>query len=204
MTPGGAWHVVIPVKRADAAKSRLATGASRPALARAIALDTIEAVAACEEVERVIVVTDDPEVTREASALDRVACMPEGEPRGLDAAVATGIAAAPAGAPRAALLGDLPALRPAELARALSAASAVPQAVVPDAEGAGSTLVTAAPGVSLSTAFGEDSFARHTALGHAPLALPDAPSVHRDVDTPAQLAAAAALGLGPRTRALLP
>ncbi len=46
MTTEPAWFVVIPVKRADAGKSRLAHDDTRPALARAIALDTTEAVAA--------------------------------------------------------------------------------------------------------------------------------------------------------------
>ncbi|MEN2738839.1 2-phospho-L-lactate guanylyltransferase [Microbacterium sp. X-17] len=198
------WVVIVPVKRADAGKSRLATDDTRPALARAIALDTIAAAAACAEVARVIVVTEDPVVAREASALPGVDCVPDGTARGLNAALAVGAAAAGAGAPRAALLGDLPALRPAELALALRAAATLPRAVVADAEGTGSTLVTARAGLALETAFGADSFARHVELGAVPLSLPDAPSVHHDVDTPAQLAHAASLGLAPRTRALLP
>jgi 2-phospho-L-lactate/phosphoenolpyruvate guanylyltransferase len=204
MTDAAAWVVIVPVKRADAGKSRLAAGDGRPALARAIALDTIAAAAACAEVAEVIVVTDDEPVARDLAALPRVRRVPEGDAGGLNAAIATGAAAAPAGAPHAALLGDLPALRPAELAVALRAAAGAPRAVVADAEGTGSTLVTASAGLALETAFGPDSLARHVALGATALPLPDAPSVHRDVDTPAQLAAAASLGLGPRTRALLP
>jgi 2-phospho-L-lactate/phosphoenolpyruvate guanylyltransferase len=204
MTARPAWVVIVPVKRADGGKSRLATDDTRPALARAIALDTIEAAAACVEVARVVVVTDDPVVTAAAAGLPGVECVPEGPAGGLNPAIAAGAAVAGDGAPRAALLGDLPALRPAELGIALRAAAAVPRAVVADAEGTGSTLVTATAGEAWETAFGEDSFARHRALGAVPLPLPDAPSVHRDVDTPAQLAAAASLGLGPRTRALVP
>jgi 2-phospho-L-lactate guanylyltransferase len=75
--------------------------------------------------------------------------------------------------------------------------------VVPDAEGTGSTLVTARPGVAWAAAFGAGSFARHTALGCAPLPVPAASTLRRDVDTAEQLADAAALGLGPRTTALL-
>ncbi len=50
--------------------------------------------------------------------------------------------------PRAALLGDLPALRPEDLAAALGPRRPVERAVVADAEGTGSTLVTAGPGVA--------------------------------------------------------
>ena len=105
--------------------------------------------------------------------------------------------------PRAALLGDLPALRPGDLAEALRAAASLPRAVVPDAEGTGSTLVTAAPGEEWTSAFGMGSFARHVELGCAPVQIRDASTLRRDVDDAAQLEAARALGLGPRTAALL-
>ena len=105
--------------------------------------------------------------------------------------------------PRAALLGDLPALRPADLADALRAAASVDRGVVADAEGTGSTLVAARAGVAWQSSFGDGSFARHVELGCAPLPVPDASTLRRDVDTADQLAAARALGLGPRTAALL-
>ncbi len=54
-----------------------------------------------------------------------------------------------------------------------------------------------------TSSFGDGSFARHVALGCAPLEIPDASTLRRDVDTAAQLEAARALGLGPRTAALL-
>ena len=48
------------------------------------------------------------------------------------------------------------------------------------------------------SAFGEGSFRCHVELGCVPLEIPDASTLHRDVDTADQLDAAAALGLGPR------
>jgi 2-phospho-L-lactate guanylyltransferase len=131
--------------------------------------------------------------------------VPEGDASGLDAAVATGMAAIdPSGRmPRAALLGDLPALRPADLADALRDAASVSRGVVPDAEGTGSTLVTAGVGVEWESSFGDGSLARHVELGCEVLPVPDASTLRRDVDTAAQLEAARALGLGPRTSALL-
>jgi 2-phospho-L-lactate/phosphoenolpyruvate guanylyltransferase len=192
------WTVVIPVKPAAIGKSRLEAGIDREALARAIALDTI---AAAARVARVVVVTDD-DVVAEASRGVGADVVPEGAGRGLDAAVATGVAAAGDGL-RAALLGDLPALRSAELAAALEAAASVDRAVVADAEGTGSTLVTARGGIAWTSAFGEGSFVRHAALGCIPLELADASTLRRDVDTAEQLDAAAGLGLGPRTSALM-
>lgn len=195
------WTVIVPVKPSAIGKSRLAgVGVDREALARAIALDTIEAAAA---VAAVVVVTDDAGVAEAAQAMAGVRVVPEGATRGLNAAIATGAALVRVDGPRAALLGDLPALRPADLSAALEAAASVDRAVVADAEGTGSTLVTARAGVSWETAFGADSFARHLARGCVALEIPEASTLRRDVDTVAQLAAAAALGVGPRTAALL-
>ncbi|MFH8248840.1 2-phospho-L-lactate guanylyltransferase [Microbacterium sp. B2969] len=191
-----AWTVVLPVKHAARAKSRLAS-LRGPGIARAIALDTIDAVAACEAVARVVVVTDDSELA--ALVAPGVEVVADLERAGPDAAIASVMATLPVASPRAALLADLPALRPADLAAVLSSAGPIERGVIPDAEGTGSTLVTTAPGVVWRSAFGADSFARHVALGCVPIPVDEDSSVRRDVDTPAHLAAAAELGLGPRT-----
>ncbi len=202
MTDAG-WAVVIPVKPSVRGKSRLEVdGVDRVALARAIALDTIAAVAACESVARVVVVTDDGGLVVQAFDIPGLRFVSEGDAVGLNEAVAVG-AETVEGMPRAALLGDLPSLRPADLAAALEAAASVDRGVVADAEGTGSTLVTARPGVAWETSFGDGSFARHVALGCVPLQIPDASTLRRDVDDATQLAAAARLGLGARTAALL-
>ncbi|GAB3151694.1 2-phospho-L-lactate guanylyltransferase [Microbacterium neimengense] len=185
------WTVVVPLKAAASGKSRLGAGAD---LVRAIGLDTVAAAAA---VARVVVVTADRRTAADAAAISGVTVVAETEPRGLNAAIALGMPAADA--PRAALLGDLPALRPVDLRRALDAAASVDRAVVADAEGTGSTLVTARVGVAWESAFGADSLARHLALGCVRLDVPEESTLRRDVDTMAQLAEAAALGLGPRS-----
>lgn len=195
------WTVTIPVKPTAIGKSRLeASPTARAELARAIALDTIAATIECPDVDRVIVVTDDAEVAREARSLGAEA-IPEGTARGLDAAVATGAERAGLGAARAALLGDVPALRAADLSRALRAAASADRAVVADAEGTGSTLVTARAGVPWVSAFGDGSFARHVGLGCHALPIAGDSTLRRDVDTADQLRDAGALGLGPRTGA---
>ncbi|MFJ6653330.1 2-phospho-L-lactate guanylyltransferase [Microbacterium sp. NPDC091313] len=197
------WTVIVPVKAAAVGKSRLdAAAADRAALARAIALDTIEAVTATAAVERVIVVTSDAELPRAVRALPNVSVVADPGAAGLDAAVAAGAAAAGLNTARAALLGDLPALHPAELAAALAAAADVERGLVADAEGTGTTLVTARPGAVWVSAFGEGSAERHRLLGCVDLPVPEGTGLRRDVDTVEQLAAARALGLGTRTAAL--
>jgi 2-phospho-L-lactate guanylyltransferase len=173
------WTVIIPVKPAAIGKSRLGLG---PELARAIALDTVAAVVACEAVDRVIVVTADAAFRPPGAEV-----LPERTPSGIDAAVAAGAALAGIDTPRAALLGDLPSLIPGELAAALGSAAQYPGAFVPDHEGTGTTLVTAVSGAELHTAFGRDSASKHCALGLVELSLPQDSSVRFDVDTPEQL-----------------
>lgn len=197
---GAGWIVVLPVKQAARAKSRLGgLPEAGPRLARAIALDTIDAVRACAVVAEVVVVTDDADLA--ASLPPGVACVTERAGTGPNAAVEAAMAGIRDAVPRAALLADLPALRPGDLEEALLLAASVVRGVVPDAEGTGSTLVTASAGASWASAFGPSSFERHLALGCVELAVQAESSLRRDVDTPDHLASAAALGLGPRTRA---
>jgi len=191
-TTGGQWTVIIPVKPPAIGKSRLGLGA---AVARAIALDTVAAAVSCSVVDRVIVVTADAAFRPPGAEL-----LLEDSPSGIDAAVASGAALAGIGTARAALLGDLPSLVPEELAAALAAAEALapehPRCFVSDHEGTGTTLVTAASGIELLTAFGGGSAAKHRALGLFELDLPVDSSVRFDVDTPEQLEAARRRGTG--------
>jgi 2-phospho-L-lactate guanylyltransferase len=190
------WAVIIPVKPAAAAKSRLGLG---PELARALALDTIAAAVACPVVSRVIVVTSDPEFRPPDSE-----SVVETSPAGIDAAIRAGAAHAEESGhsgPLAALLGDLPSLRPQDLADALALSALHARAFVADRESTGTTLVTAAAGIPLLTAFGPGSAAAHRALGLVPLELPFASTVTADVDTIEQFDRARALGFGPATRA---
>lgn len=198
------WTIIVPVKPAAVGKSRLTdVGTDREALARAIALDTIAAAAAADLVSRVIVVTDDEGVRTEFRRSRIVEVIPEGDIRGLDAAIALGAAVAGQSTARAALLGDLPALRAADLDVALELAASVERGLVPDAETTGSTLVTARAGAVWVSAFGEDSAARHRLLGCTDLAVERDSTLRRDVDTAAQLSQAVTLGVGAHTSAVL-
>lgn len=201
------WTLVVPLKPLERAKSRLSDTADdglRPGLALAFAQDTVTAALACPPVRDVVVVTNDARAGRELAALG-AGIVPDEPGGGLNAALAHGAAVVRTtrGADCvAALNADLPALRPAELARVLEKAAAFPRAFLADAAAVGTTLLTAAAGRALRPSFGPGSRARHEASGAAELRLEAVDSVRRDVDTGEDLRAALALGVGPHTAAV--
>lgn len=201
------WTLVITTKSAAIGKSRLAPYAKdlRSDLARAMAMDTVDAALRCPLVGGLIAVTDDAESAAAFSSLGALA-IPD-EPRdGLNAALSHGAAAALSrrpDSPVAALQADLPALRPRELERALRAAGAHATAFVSDAAGIGTALYCANAGVAFRPRFGGPSRLAHLEGGAAEIQLSGIDSVRQDVDTEADLHAAAALGLGPRSRQVL-
>lgn len=200
------WSLVIPVKTLVAAKTRLAaaTGPHRTRLAVAVACDTVAAALACPAVARVIVVTADPAAAGPLGALGaEVVHDPD---RGLNTALRTGAAHAVRVAPDeavGALQADLPALRPAELATALAAAAGFDQSFVPDAQEVGTTFYGVLAGRPFTPRFGGESRAKHLAGGAKELCVPGIDSLRRDVDTPDDLRAALALGLGRHTAAVV-
>ena len=207
-----AWSVVVPAKRLPLAKTRLTplpagvTGPPETAhdrLVLALLADTVAAALASPAVAGVLVVTDDPAAAAEVTGLG-ARTVPDEPDAGLNAALAHGARTTGAAAV-AALSSDLPALRPAELTAALAAAEARVgrrgRCFVADAQGSGTTLLTAA-GTDLSPAFGTGSAQRHAAGGAVALT-GSWPGLARDVDTPGDLRAALALGVGPHTAALL-
>lgn len=205
------------MKRLAAAKSRLREAdpsAEHEGLVLAMALDTIAAALESPVVGRVVVVCAEPGPGEEAERLgaEMLLDVPDA---GLNPALAyaaaqvrrTGIAGMEPGV--AALTADLPALRAPELTEALRRAAeaaqslgprALARAFVADAAGTGTVLLAAPPGAALEPCFGPDSAAAHEASGA--IRLTEAwPSLRRDVDTPADLAEAFRLGVGPRTAA---
>ncbi|MCM3695542.1 2-phospho-L-lactate guanylyltransferase [Microbacterium oleivorans] len=180
------WAVMIPVKPAVDAKSRLGDDVPRGDIARALALDTVDVATRTPGVARVLVVTADAaladllpggvELIRERTAV------------GIDAALAAASARVGLRRHRASLPADLAALAPGELAAALAMAAMVSRAVIPDAVGDGSTLVTARAGTAWASAYGPDSFSRHVALGCRPLPVRATSGLRWDLDTPDDLA----------------
>jgi len=210
------WTMIVPVKHTSYGKSRLRADA---ALARAIALDTLERIAAARRVARIVLVTSDAgladaardqiagaevDVVAEEASPPRSARSDTAEAvdQALNDAVRTGLDRVDGGLV-AVIHADLPALHPDDLDDTLLLAADVRYGAVSDSEGLGTVMLTAQHPDALQPSFGRDSFARHLAAGAASLAA--APSLRRDVDTVTQLDAARDapnLILGSRTRAL--
>lgn len=174
---------MVPVKGTTQSKSRFGPG-DHSALALAMAADTVAAAMEADGVAGVLVVT-----TAEASGIfdDLGAFVIVQESAGLTAAIALGVLTATEmaepGQRIAVLLGDLPALTPAELGAALGAALAYPLAMVADAAGDGTALITAAHGTTHAPAFGVASSAAHRAAGYIPLEVSSGSGLRNDVDS---------------------
>ncbi|TAM68928.1 MAG: 2-phospho-L-lactate guanylyltransferase [Microbacteriaceae bacterium] len=222
------WSIVIPFKGAPHAKTRLAENfdsSTRAALAFALLTDTVLAVRAVPSVVRVVLVSNEPEllttILDEPSAAPRMGGRPAGaeltivaDPAdsgdGLNAAVSHGIRHARKLDDRAftaALVGDVAALRPDDLAYALDEAVArfragSALAMVADRDGTGTTMITAAPGARIEPRFGLGSSAAHQAAGHVLLPVPGESSLRLDIDSAEDLRRAISLdpGLGAATR----
>lgn len=203
------WAVVVPVKGGPSAKSRLELPwAVRTALADAFARDTVTAAASGMPRADLLVVTGDP-LTRSWAADGGHGVVPD-QGTGLNDAVAAGVAAAwERGRDRAVvLLGDHPALRPHELVAAVDLCGRHERAVVGDADGSGTALLTLPTTTRAGTAFGAGSASAHRRLGYLMVDV-EAPGLRLDVDDRHSLDLALALGVGPHTaraiaRATLP
>jgi 2-phospho-L-lactate/phosphoenolpyruvate guanylyltransferase len=206
MTEPDRWCLVVPVKLLAVAKTRLAAvaGPHRADLALAFALDTVEAALGCDLVRAVVAVTDEPDAATALAGLGALVVGDEPD-AGLNPALGHGAAVARTTHPGCgvgALAADLPALRQGELSSALMEAAGHDVSFVRDAAGDGTTVLLARDGVAFAPQFGAGSAELHARAGAFELA-GELPSLRRDVDTRGDLALAAALGLGPRSRAVV-
>ena len=199
MLPVG-WSLLVPLKSLPRAKTRLRgalAGVGHDRLVLALALSTVRAAQRAAGVDEVVVVTGDARLRREL-ALPGVRLVDDpadpADPLADPLNVALRGAAADLGPDRAVavLTGDVPALRPAELAEALMLADAQ-RCFVPDRPGTGTVLLAAPAGQPLDPHFGPGSAAAHARSGAKRL---DGawPSLRCDVDTTADLAEAVRLG----------
>ena len=200
--------LVIAVKRLRDAKSRLAPlfeSGARERVVLAMLVDTVAAARAVAAIEMITVVTPDPVVA--AAVLDLGAAVvadptPAGHPDPLNNALLAACAARSVATSNIAVLqGDLPALRAAELGAALESAKLYGRSFVADRQGTG-TAALFAFGVPPDPRFGAGSARRHRDSGAVEL-LGDWPGLRCDIDTPADLAEARLLGVGPATTAAL-
>lgn len=200
------WHIVVPVRGGLAGKTRLVgieghalSELDRVELAGAMAEDTVAAAleSGCGPVS---VLTADPDTASMAARLGAGSVDDLGG--GLNVALSAALTGIEPGVGVVVLLGDVPAVRGADIAEALVLGEPAGRAFVPDWEGTGTTLVAFSAHERDRTmlGFGVGSARRHTDLGLAPIGA----HLHRlrcDVDTPSAWERALALGLGPATAA---
>jgi 2-phospho-L-lactate guanylyltransferase len=187
---------ILPVKRFNAAKQRLAAGLGgeqRRTLAAAMVADVLEAIGEARTIERTILVSGDP-VAQELAADVGATVVPDPEDGGHVAAALAGIARAEAdGAGCVVLLpGDCPLLDPRELDRLLTGLPERYVGIVPDRHGSGTNALALSPPGAIVPAFGEDSCARHVAAARAagiPFGVEELASLGLDLDTPADVIA---------------
>jgi 2-phospho-L-lactate guanylyltransferase len=221
---GAGAVALIPVKRLRGALRRLAPALDAPVrreLQMAMLEDVLRACAAAPGLEGTLVVTSEPRAAELARALAGARVVPDHDPpRGMNGAVARGLAAlADAGVGAALVLtADLPLAGPDDLAAILAAGRPGPSAVlVPSHDGTGTNAMLLRPPGALVPRLGPDSLARHLAEAAAagvPVRRLERVGLALDIDTPrdlellmadgspcATLAACARLGLSGRLRA---
>jgi 2-phospho-L-lactate guanylyltransferase len=198
------WRLIVPVKGRLTAKSRLhpPAGVARADLAHAFALDTISAAVAVVPPAHLVVVTSDELTARFVRDHGASAIADHGD--GLNAAIRLGVRYVERTlglGPTAVMLGDIPTLRPQDLTQALSVCLAHPRALVPDASGLGTVLLSALSPRDLHPHFGPDSADRHS-RDCVRLDL-DLPALRTDVDDDQGLRDAVAIGVGRHTAVVL-
>lgn len=200
------WTVIVPVKELHLAKSRLGSLGPqlRRRLARAFALDTVSAALHCPQVERVVVVTNDPV----GSQFGDLGCsvVPDVPDAGLNPALGYAgdrVRATQPDAALAALSSDLPSVRPLDLTAAFVAAE-VDGWFVADTHRIGTTMLGARGNLDWRPAFGAASRAAHLAGGLTEIEVPGLERLRLDVDTTADLQQARHYGVGRHTAAVLP
>jgi 2-phospho-L-lactate guanylyltransferase len=187
---------VLPVKRFNAAKQRLAAGLDgeqRRTLVAAMVADVLEAIGAARTIERTIVVSSDPLAEQLAADVGAEA-IPDPDEGGHVGAALAGIARAEAaGASCVVLLpGDCPLLEPRELDRLLTGLPKRYVGIVPDRHGLGTNALALSPPDAIVPAFGEGSRARHVAAARQAgiaFGVEELPSLGLDLDTPADVIA---------------
>ena len=207
---------IVPVKKLDAAKQRLAAllgAGAREALAQAMFTDVLASLRRVERLARVAVVTGDATAMAAAQG-EGVTVLDDPAPAGQSAAVAIGIRHALARGYERVLCvpGDTPLLDPAEVDALLALTTPEPGVtIVADRHGEGTNALAIVPPGAFEPSFGPDSLARHIAAAEAaalPCRIHACASLEHDVDTPEDLAELWTeldrhRGLAPRTRGAL-
>ena len=196
------WTIVVPVKRLDEAKSRLAPASA--GMPMAFLADLLAAAAGAELVIATAVVTSDPHV-REFCEQRAVRTLAEGRRVGLNAAIGHALTQIGDAHSVAIITADLPCLTSSALDEVLGAAPRDRCSFVCDTPGIGTTTLLMPAGLRIQSRFGHRSRAAHREAGCVELAgtTPSFARMRRDVDTPVDLWDATRLGVGPATQQAL-
>ncbi len=184
-------HIVVPVKRFDRAKQRLAgylAPAQRAALSRAMLLDLLDASRDLSGIEGIVVVTDEESLASWRRRFDIEPVTPVAT--GLNQAVSGALAMLAArGARRALVLhSDLPFAKTGELQSLVDESAEF--ALVPDRHGQGTNAMVLSCIRPPRLAFGPGSLALHAAAARAQgleATLCPMPSLALDIDTVADV-----------------
>ena len=199
---------VIPVKRFDVAKQRLApavAGGHRRALAEAMLSDCLLALRRVAAIDEICLVTADPTATRLAAEHGLTAVEDTASSHSEAAALGVSYALA-SGATRVLLAAaDCPLIDPQELEALLSRPTPTRSVlVVPDRHGDGTNALLLKPPNVIAPAFGVGSKRRHTTTAATAGAMPEVvvlASMGLDIDTSEDLEALVATLASTRGRA---
>lgn len=187
-------RVIVPQKPLTLAKGRLASvldPRTRAALSLSLLRRVCGTLRAAQDVEGLVVMTLDPDIRVRASAWG-VRTIPDPAP-GLNHALAEALVSLSNGSHGLLVVaGDLPFLRPADIAALFSARPPRGIGLAPSKDGAGTNALLLPPGIVLRPAFGRGSLAAHRrqalALGLTVTEIAR-PGLAFDLDTPADFAA---------------
>jgi 2-phospho-L-lactate guanylyltransferase len=188
---------VLPVKSLDKVKTRLSTALSpleRVNLFKCMLHDVLSTLVEVRSIERVLIVTCDPEVVKIATRFD-VSILNDENDSGHTTAVgraaqwlvsrgAGGLVQVPA---------DIPGVTPRELADVLAIHFAKPGrafTIAPSHDYGGSNCVVCTPPDVIDLSFGIDSFKRHMSIARAAgveCSVVDRPGIAMDIDCPQDL-----------------
>jgi 2-phospho-L-lactate guanylyltransferase len=188
---------IVPVKRFDRAKQRLANdlgSGSRSALAAAMVADVLRALERAATIEAVLLVSGEPAV-RDLVDERHITLLPDANERGQSDAASTGLARAAAlGYDRALLVaGDTPLVQPGEIDTLVnrSIAGELDLVVVPDRHDTGTNALLLEPTGGFEPQFGPGSLERHVEQARRRglrYEIGRIPSLALDVDTGEDLA----------------
>jgi 2-phospho-L-lactate guanylyltransferase len=198
------FRLLVPVQRLDSALPRMKASASqRRDLALAFARDTVDAALKSSEVSEVVVITEDS-VVKQTFRDTGVRVTQSMDPRSVWSAVTTAHRATSTRdvRPTAVVMGDLPALMPAELNAALRRAAEGPWSVYCEDLLSGGTTFYASCHSAFIPTLGPRSAAQNASLGAMRIGR-DLPGLRCDVDTLEDLKMAKHLGVGVRTSQVL-